>query len=29
MRFKPLKRLDLILSPSKDEDTFLGIFSIL
>ena len=24
MRFKPLKRLDLILSLSKDEDTFSG-----
>jgi hypothetical protein len=29
MRFKPLKRLDLILSLSKDEDTFSGFFSIL
>ncbi len=29
MRFKPLKRLDLILSLSKDEDTFTGFFSIL
>ncbi len=27
MRFKPLKRLDLILGPSKDEDTFSGFFS--
>jgi hypothetical protein len=24
MRFKPLKRLDLILSLSKDEDAFSG-----
>jgi hypothetical protein len=29
MRFKPLKSLDLILSLSKDEDTFSGFFSIL
>jgi hypothetical protein len=29
MRFKPLKRLGLILSLSKDEDTFSGFFSIL
>jgi hypothetical protein len=29
MRFKPLKRLDLILSLSKDEDTFSGFFSSL
>jgi hypothetical protein len=29
MRFRPLKRLDLILSLSKDEDTFSGFFSIL
>jgi hypothetical protein len=29
MRFKPLKGLDLILSLSKDEDTFSGIVSIL
>jgi hypothetical protein len=29
MRLKPLKRLDLILSLSKDEDTFSGFFSIL
>jgi hypothetical protein len=28
-RFKPLKRLDLILSLSKDEDTFSGFFSSL
>jgi hypothetical protein len=28
-RFKPLKRLDLILSLSKDEDTFSGFFSFL
>jgi hypothetical protein len=26
---KPLKRLDLILSLSKDDDTFSGFFSIL
>jgi hypothetical protein len=29
MRFKSLKSLDLILSLSKDEDTFSGFFSIL
>jgi hypothetical protein len=29
MRFKTLKRLDLILSLSKDEDTFSGFFNIL
>ena len=29
MRFKPLKRLDLILSLSKDEDAFSGFFSSL
>jgi hypothetical protein len=29
MRFKPLKRLDLILSLSKDEAKISGIFSLL
>ena len=29
IRLKPLKRLDLILSLSKDEDTFSGFFNIL
>jgi hypothetical protein len=29
MMFKPLKRLGLILSLSKDEDIFSGFFSIL
>ncbi len=29
MRLKPLKRLDIILSLSQDEDTFSGFFSIL
>jgi hypothetical protein len=29
MGFKPLKRRGLILSLSKDEDTFSGFFSIL
>jgi hypothetical protein len=29
MRFKPLKRLDLILSLSKDEDTSAGLARLL